>query len=259
MKTFLNKKKFSLFVSGLFLKTKNGLIVQNIVRFLSRKLFLKLKSGEGLGYIQSNTTDLVFNTLGISSGVRSILNVDEVKDKKINVFFGVQPFLFKQKKWLSFEVVTKTIIFSTHKIDTFTPNYLLPLKSFYEKEGFLMNIEGRLRKFYQIVNASSKLLTLENFFCALLHVQKTKAFSIIDFKFQKFLTLNEEVLLHKNVEAESNGYSFFTYNLKESEILLKKFIFSKIFTDFYLTDLLSSNSLTMVKSSLFLNQKKNIF
>jgi NADH dehydrogenase/NADH:ubiquinone oxidoreductase subunit G len=47
----------------------------------------------------------------------------------------------------------------------------LPIKSLYEKDGFLYNIEGRLRKFYKVVTAPSQSRSLESFFVALSRVQ----------------------------------------------------------------------------------------
>jgi NADH dehydrogenase/NADH:ubiquinone oxidoreductase subunit G len=48
---------------------------------------------------------------------------------------------------------------------------MLPIKTFYEKDGFLVNIEGRIRKFYKTVTSPEKINSLESFFVTLLRAQ----------------------------------------------------------------------------------------
>jgi len=45
------------------------------------------------------------------------------------------------------------------------------LKTPYEKDGYLMNIEGRIRKFYTSVTAPKGILSLETFFTSLLRAK----------------------------------------------------------------------------------------
>jgi hypothetical protein len=97
-KLLVNTKMPSVFLGVEILKGKNGFILQNLSRFLAKRLFLKTKNEERLGYVHANTTSLIFNSLGISSGVRSPINVTEIEDKKINLLFAIQPFTLKVKK-----------------------------------------------------------------------------------------------------------------------------------------------------------------
>jgi len=56
----------------------------------------------------------------------------------------------------------------THRTINLNPDRFIPLKTFYEKDGFLVNIEGRLRKFYKSVTAPERVVSLETFFITLL-------------------------------------------------------------------------------------------
>jgi len=47
----------------------------------------------------------------------------------------------------------------------------VPIKNFYEKDGFLFNIEGRIRKFYKAVTAPTEVRSFENFIVTLCRVQ----------------------------------------------------------------------------------------
>jgi len=97
-KALVNTKGSSIFVGVESLKGRNGAILQNIARFFGKKLFLKTKTSERLGYLHSNTTSLIFSTLGVSPSVRSSLYVDTIKDKKFNVLFAIQPYNLTEKK-----------------------------------------------------------------------------------------------------------------------------------------------------------------
>jgi len=97
-KDLVNTKGVSVFLGNEILKGKNGAILQNISRFLAKKLFLKTKNGDRLSVLHANTTSLVFNTLGVSSTVRDSSYVFETQDKKLDLLFAIQPFNFQKKK-----------------------------------------------------------------------------------------------------------------------------------------------------------------
>jgi NADH-quinone oxidoreductase subunit G len=97
------QKYYSLENSSIFLgveslKNKNALVLQNITRFLGKKLYSKTRKGERLGLLHANTTSLAFANLGIDAGVRSVLHLTDVQDKKFNNLFVVQPFEVSAKK-----------------------------------------------------------------------------------------------------------------------------------------------------------------
>jgi NADH dehydrogenase/NADH:ubiquinone oxidoreductase subunit G len=55
---------------------------------------------------------------------------------------------------------------TTNAPTNFKYDTIVPIQSLYEKDGFLFNVEGRLRKYNKAVSAS-KSRSLESFFVAL--------------------------------------------------------------------------------------------
>lgn len=235
------------------LKGINGKVLQTISRFFAKKLFMKTKNGERLGILQSNTTSMVANTLGIAPGVRSNLYVEDITDKGIDLLFAVQPFELTSKKWLT--KGTRLVSFATHKSNNVSSDRLIPIKTFYEKNGFLAAADGRIRKFYKGVTPPERITTLEGFFATLMRAQALpeKWLSTLG----KIWRIQEEVSLDKNLEKSYVFSTLFTYDIKESNMVVKNVPFVRAIDNFYNTDLLSSNSITMVEASLFLNKQRN--
>jgi len=95
---FYNLENTSIILGVESLKNKNSFLIQNLIRFLGKKLYVKTKKGERLGLLHSNTTSLAFANLGIDAGVRSVLHLNQTADKKINNLFVVQPHEISSKK-----------------------------------------------------------------------------------------------------------------------------------------------------------------
>lgn len=294
-----NTKNSTIFIGEENLKGKNGKILQNLVRVLSKKLFLKTKNSERLGILHSTPTSLIFNFLGVNSHVRSSFYVEEIENKNINLLFTVQAYNINNQKWINPN--TDLFSFSTHqaiekniklqknndnmliesKLETlyqhlkegletnnFNENiltqeglslqkakYIIPLKTFYEKDGYLITTEGRLRKYYKTVTAPNKLITLDSFFVTLLRAEKSP---------NKWLeTLNTlsnfklETCIKKNLEKVINFTNFFSFSFIEPGIFVKEALFTKNIKNFYTSDLLSANSPTMGESALFINNNRN--
>jgi len=248
-------KGSSVFMGSEVLKSKNGAILQNLVRILAKNLFLKTSKSERLGIIQGNTSNLIFNHLGIAPGVRSNLYIADIQDKKNDLLYSVQPYTLTSKKWLSSLVYTHVVSFVTHKPTNFTSDSVLPIKTPYEKDGYLMNMEGRLRKFYTSVTAPKGILSLETFFTSLLRAKTLPSHWLNTLN--EIWRFNEEVVLNKNLEKVMVFQNNFFYDYSEPSIYLTYAPFSKTITDFYSNDLLTANSLTMGESALFLNQRRN--
>jgi NADH dehydrogenase/NADH:ubiquinone oxidoreductase subunit G len=60
---------------------------------------------------------------------------------------------------------------STNNTTTIKYDSLIPITSLYEKDGFLFNIEGRLRKMNKVVAPKTNKRSLESFLAALLQFQ----------------------------------------------------------------------------------------
>lgn len=254
-KNLVLTKGSSIFLGSEILKSKNGAVLQNLLRFLAKRLFVKTAQGDRLGILQGNPTSLIFNHLGIAPGVRSTLYSEEIQDKKIDLLYTVQPHNLSVKKWLSSLVYTNVISFVTHKPANFVSSTLIPIQTFYEKDGYLINLEGRIRKFYKGVTPPKGVLSLETFFATLLRAQVHPTEWLKTLK--NIWKFNEEVEVTKNVEKIMLFQNNFFYNYSEPTIFITQVPFSKSISDFYSTDLLTANSITMGESSLFLNKRRN--
>jgi len=95
---FYNLENTSIILGVESLKNKGAFLIQNLVRILGKKLIVKTKKGDRLGLLHANTTSLTFANLGVDSGVRSPLHLSNIRDKKINNLFSIQPHEISPKK-----------------------------------------------------------------------------------------------------------------------------------------------------------------
>lgn len=246
-------KNLSIFYGFENTRIKNGFLIQNIIRFLGKKFFTKTKQGERLGIVHSNISTLNFAHLGISAGVRSPLYSNFEEDKEIATLFAVQMHNFSSKKWASSKEYTHTVGLVTNKTPiTFPYDNVVPIQSLYEKDGFSFNIEGRLRKFNKAVTAPKTARSLEVFTAALSRFTAggpPTLTSLWNFENEIFLKTQQEKI------AASFFINPFQYN--EIETTGTLFPFAPVVTNFYLNDIISSNSSTMGECALFLNIKLN--
>jgi NADH-quinone oxidoreductase chain G len=250
-----NLESSSIIVGVENLKYSNALLLQNIIRFLGKKLFVKTKKGDRLGILHTNVTSLSFANLGITAGVRSILHSATTKDKAFNNLFVIQPYEVSSTKWLSNKVYTNVIGLSTHKASTIACDSLLPIKAPYEKSGFFFNIENRLRKFYKAVSAPTEARSIDAFCFALCRVQflPSEWLSVL----KSFWMFKNEVPVHILAEKQISSFFFNFLSYTESSFTGKKNFFVPAVKNFYINDLITQNSVTMGECALFLNEDKN--
>jgi len=98
VKDFYKNENSSIILGVESLKGKNGLILQNIIRFLGKKLYVKTTKGDRLGLLHSNITSLNFANLGLTLGVRSTLHQSNLDDHGLNNLFVIQPYKISPKK-----------------------------------------------------------------------------------------------------------------------------------------------------------------
>lgn len=237
------------------LKVRGGFFIQNLIRFLGKKFFVKTKNGTRLSLLHANVTSLAFANLGIDTGVRSVLHLTTGVDKKINNLFVVQPHDLSNQKWLSTHVYTHVIGLSTHKTTNILCDRLLPIKTFYEKDGYLFNIEGRLRKFYKAVTAPATARSLESFFMALCRVISLPQEWVGNLN--AFWFIENELPMTNLIEKYIPDYFFNLLSFEEETFKIRNTIFMPAVMNFYVTDTISQNSTTMGECSLFLNENTN--
>lgn len=252
LKKNIKIENISLFFGIESMKMKGSFLVQNLIYFLAQKFYVKNKKEERLSFVHANISTLSFAHLGIVAGVRSPLYVQEKKDKNIGTLFSVQLSEFNKKKWISSENYTHVFSFSTHKDIKKKADVYIPLKSFYEKSGFIFNLEGRLRRFSKSLTSPKEAISLELFFASL-----GKLNFEWNFFLKAFWWLEEELSIKNLLEQEAVSFNLnmFLETFDEKKTFL--FLFAPTVTNFYLADLISSNSKIMGECSLFLGKEGN--
>jgi len=254
-KGYYNEENSSIILGAESLRGKNSMIIQNIVRFLGKKLYVKTLKGDRLGILHSNITSLNFANLGLNIGSRSELHHSNINDLKINNLFVVQPHKISSKKWISSSVYTHVTSFATHKSTNIISDKILPIKSLYEKEGFIYTIEGRLRKFYKAVTAPTNARSVDSFLIALCRVSflPKEWIGILN----TLWSFKDEVVVDTLIEKSPINFNFNFLNIKENSINVNLNPFSFNIEDFYITDLITQNSPLMGECSLFLKTNNN--
>lgn len=254
-----NTQKFAIkgdtfiFVGADNFKNKNSFALQNITRLLGKKTFAKTKTKERLGILHSNTTSLVFANLGLKPGVRSVLYNTDLKDKEIGTLFAVQPHKISSKKWISAARYTNVVTFATHNSNKISSDVVLPLKSLYEKDGLLFNVEGRLRKFYKSVTAPKNVNSIEAFVMLALKAYSFETSIILN----NFWSLYDEVPVERIIEQSTKTFDFNIYSFEENACNIKLCPFVPSIMDFYMSDLITQNSKVMGECNLFLNSQSS--
>lgn len=249
---FYNILNPSIIIGAESLKGKTSFMLQNITRFLGKKFFAKTKTGERLSVLHSNVSSLAFSYLGIDAGVRSSFHVDSVKDKKIETLFSIQNNVLSNQKWLSTNKYTTLIAFSTNKTGEISYDRLIPIKSLYEKEGFLFNIEGRLRRLQKVVTPSNNARSLESFLIALCRIQHNWQNVL-----QSFWNIEEELPITNILEKEMPTFHINFLQKFEAQDKAPITPFTPTVLNFYLNDIISNNSVTMGECALFLQKDSN--
>jgi NADH dehydrogenase/NADH:ubiquinone oxidoreductase subunit G len=132
---------------------------------------------------------------------------------------------------------TKLIFIGTNGCEfTAKANLVLPIMTFLEKEGFYMNLEGRIQKTQKatsgpaLVRDSLKILQILK---KGLRIPKEKSFSEYDYQ---MVDLNKKLIIKSNFDKSTLSSVF-------------RIPFSPFLTDFYISDSLSKYSTTMAKCS----------
>lgn len=250
---FYNLSNISLLVGENSLKTQSGGGLQNIFRYLSKKFFTKVKHNNTASVLHSNVMSLLFANLGLKPGPRSILFNNQIVDKKIHTLFAIQPYELNKKKWISTAKYTHLLGFGTHKPSNFVFDRFLPLKSFYERDGFLFNIENRLRKFSKVVAAPKNVRSLDALILTIFEIYLGEQDNLL----RRFWFLNQEISLVKMIETDPVNFDINYLSISEPNKLVYLSPFYPAVHNFYMTNSISAHSSVMGECSLFLNTKSN--
>lgn len=252
-KTYYQYQSISLILGSDSLKSINGSVLQNIFRFLNKKFYTQTKNKNTGAVLHSNITSLLFANMGIKPGVRSNFYNNTIHDKQIHTLLSIQPHEFSSKKWLSARKYTHLIGLGTHKPLNINVDRFLPLKSLYEKDGFIFNIENRLRKFYKVVSSPIETRSLDSIISILFEIYFWDQDSLLN----KFWMINDEYSFANQIEQTPINFYLNYLNFCETDNRITFAPFYPSILNFYMTNSISANSSVMGECTLFLNKKTN--
>jgi NADH dehydrogenase/NADH:ubiquinone oxidoreductase subunit G len=226
-----------------------------LTRFLSKKSFLNLKTGILLNTSHQNLSQVHLCDLGLGLNSTNFLYKNLIKKnlafwtlKRANVLIenNVESVQFLKTNTL-FSLNTHNSI-SVANTDLFT----IPINTLYERDGLVINSEGRVQKIFKSITPLSHSRNSEDFFKSLIKLESTK--NIFNFT-NKWLFIEAPFLKQLNKNRKNFYLNFLQYTEFQSKV-----IFSPIkstITNFYMTNNLSSNSKVMAECSLFFKMNSN--
>ena len=233
-------------------KNKGSFVLQNIVRILGKKLLSKTKSGDRFGVLHANTATLGLTHLGIQPGVRSILHLSTQEDKEHHILFTWNVMNLDVSKWVSSKEYTNVFALGTHNIENINPDVYLPITSFYEKDNYVYNIEGRLRKGNKVVSSpiNTRNVDMICYMIANMHFG-LEAFA------ETLWSFEDEINVHNTLEVINKTFELNCFIFFENEKVAPLFVFQPILSKFYMVDPISKLSSIMGECSLFLEKENN--
>ena len=147
-------------------RSPHGGFLQNVARFIGRKLVAKTSSGERFGTLHGCSGSANAAALGLAPGVRSPLHTPGA-DARLSTLFAVQSPTLARARWASASAYTKTYALATHKDLPYAYDGFLPLRTPYEADGHVLSAEGRLRRFRTAVAPPADARSLDVFVFAL--------------------------------------------------------------------------------------------
>lgn len=240
---------------------KDSKALQGLIRFIAKKNFLNLRNFIGLNVNHYAVSLMHFCDLGLNlnanSSLYSLNLFKNLNFKNINIFannietdlakFNVK-LLNNSNKLFNLHTHTTRAL----KNSTVDEILNLPLTSLYERDGLLINSEGRVQKSYKATTANNIARNSEDILGAIAFIDNSKKISQFTLK---ALYLNAPFL--KNRFNIRTNFYFNFLNFKEYQQKVYFNVFNPIVTNFYMTNALSQNSKIMAECSLFLKNKSN--
>lgn len=225
------KKPLILYSSSLA-ERKDFSGLEKALKLIEKNLKGKISEWNTLSFLNQESNQVGAFDIGINR-----FDFSKINTQKLCILLGSfrEEELNKIIKNISNE--TKLIFIGTNGCEfTAKANLVLPIMTFLEKEGFYMNLEGRIQKTQKatsgpaLVRDSLKILQILK---KGLRIPKEKSFSEYDYQ---MVDLNKKLIIKSNFNKSTLSSVF-------------RIPFSPFLTDFYISDSLSKYSTTMAKCS----------
>ncbi len=261
-------KPTALLVGVEFLRNSSGFFVQQICRFLGKRLYSKTRGEIRLGYVHSSVGTLAYSHLGLHS--INCFDQPHSNGEAFTLFTVQQPNLSPYfKRFLGksdyFQVsldthISTSILQSNKKISNKNiSNVYLPLNSLYERSGHLRVLEGRLRKHQKTVSSFGDSRNVEAILAALCTFRSQYWW----FRWVESLSRFEDEIARRSFfESTTISFEFNPYSIERNWNLsnrtwVNNIIFHPTVRDFYLQEPISAFSPTRGACSLFLAREGN--
>ncbi len=256
----LRQSKKPLIIYGTeFLQRRDNNALMNLVRFIAKNVFANTPTENNLNLLHSSVGFINQCSLGITPGTRSSLYLSNYNNPKFDLLFLMNINTFNDKKWINFNTKlerTKVFLQDSHITNAYKhADFILPTVTAYEKNALFVNTEGLIQKTYQATSSFEQTRSSTNIFKAaaqalnLCEPKKTHNFTSYSF-------LNENPYATQ-VNKYSTAFNLNFLNYKESKNKIFLTGFMPLIKNFYLSDTISKNSVTMAECSLFLNTRIN--
>lgn len=277
-------KNVIFFLGNNFLYKEKSKMLYRTIHFFIKKSFLNIKNFESYNFVLNNNTKMNIAELGLVQANNLIFQEKNYYNSKTE---EKAHFIFQDT--LAFQNLKKK---NKQKIYFFYPHFiknadfLIPTKTLYEKEGFMFNLQGRVRFFPETVTHVGMSAGIDTFFSNLYFYlqrvkQKSPAFKTFflplfynnyyPLLFQKFIKdmdkklkkkkkikFNKLVLISQYTIYFTRGFFqiLFSKMYEKSVVYLKHSSFFKLIKNFYTDNFLSANSTVLVQA--FMLQKHGI-
>lgn len=233
----------------------DGKILQNLIKFLSKKLFLNLQNSINLNCLHSNFMQTHFCELGVVLNAKNFLYKLSL-DK--NFLERHTHFLLTHGN-TNINAASGNVIcaLNTHlnSNSSFKSKFTLPINTSTERDSLCINTQGFVQKAFKSTSSSKLSRNSEDFFKTLIKLHGKPA-DLVNFMSK---TLQKELPFLQNLNKMRIKFKF---NFFKIQALPQKIYFSTLtqsISNFYMTDVICNNSKTMSECSLHLKTKTNYF
>ncbi len=254
----LRKAKNPLIIVGSeFALRLDAKLIQNLIRFLSKKSIVVFKNFIGLNFVHSNITQSHFCELGLSVNAKSKSYLISSKKQAIsqndlliaNNITEISKKIFKNNNFFC--------SLNTHRFENDQLfEYNLPINSFYERDSLNINVEGVVQKGFKSKTPLISARNSEDIFKALISLD-TNVKNKKNYFTKKWLVTEAPFLNNKNSFRKKFNFDFFNLIENSSRSYLSNF--KPLINNFYMTDNITKNSKIMAECTLFLNNKTNFY
>jgi NADH dehydrogenase/NADH:ubiquinone oxidoreductase subunit G len=235
----------------------DGFGLQQLTQYLAQKLFLNLKTFNGLNMAMSTISQVHFAELGIIPTAQSLLNLLNINKNLLKDNSKIT-YLYNNIDKDNFKLTLKNkIVFCNLNTHQQSGNlkqalYTMPINSFFEKDSLNINLEGRIQKSFKSITPLPLSRNSEDIFKALLKIHNPNKKNCYT---NTFLFLKNPFLKTIGYQRNSFYLSYLKLHFTSQKIFFTPF--KSAITNFYMTDNISKNSKIMAECSLFLKNKSN--